>query len=480
MTERNGASGPVLRSAALRDFNALGSIGRPVFDTAPQVRATIRRQLGADIAAMLAIPKVGESGETVNWHAPEEGLVVPWSSATPEEREGLRRRLQEAQARVLAHAETLNRDLAGRSSVPGDFEVYARLLPHVMRIPDESHIYAVNGKPVLTFWGFTRPGGEAADTIAALAAPPASFAPAATATVPPPAPAAPISDTRRLPWWAWLLLLLLLLALLLFGLRTCTPELVPEPLRPALLLAPETADGGTERGTVIVPGTVVAPGGTVVPGQAGATVEPGTSAGAGTQETTPPGADATPPAEDKQDKTADKSEPPTPPDVADKKDADKKDADKKTENGKGADKAEKPSVPPTPAVPPTAQNGKTPLAIPPEAARSGDASFLNGKWTSQSGLMDSRTGLPAIVEYDFKAGQGSVTIRRSDGTVCVGKSSAVMKDGRLVITGVDDPSCDDGSRYGRTRVECRQGNGARAECVGKAGNGQDYSVDMSR
>ena len=470
MTERNGASGPVLRSAALRDFNALGSIGRPVFDTAPQVRATIRRQLGADIAAMLAIPKVGESGETVNWHAPEEGLVVPWSSATPEERDGLRRQLQEARARVLAHAETLGRDLAERS-VSGDFEVYARLLPHVMRIPDESHIYAVNGKPVLTFWGFTRPGGEAADTIAALAAPPAPLAPAAAAAVTPPPPAAPVGGPRRLPWWAWLLLLLLLLALLLFGLRACTPELVPEPLRPVLLLAPEAPDSVTEGGRIAVPGIVVpgtgtAPGAVAVPGQPGAA----TDSGAGTRETTPPGAEVTPPAEDKQDKAADRTEPPTPP-VPE---------DKKGEDGKDADKAETPPVRPTPATPPADRGGKTPLVIPPEAARSGDASFLNGKWTSQSGLMDSRTGLPAIVEYDFKAGQGTVTIRRSDGTVCVGKSSAVMQDGRLVITGADDPSCDDGSRYGRTRVECRQGNGARAECVGKAGNGQDYSVDMNR
>ena len=108
------APGPLLRSARLRDFNALGSVGRPVFASAPQIRATLRRQMGPEIAAMLAIPQIGESGESVDWYAPEGGLVVPWSAATAEEREAMRLALQGAQEKLSAHAETLGAQLAAR------------------------------------------------------------------------------------------------------------------------------------------------------------------------------------------------------------------------------------------------------------------------------------------------------------------------------------------------------------------------------
>ncbi|MBN2751704.1 MAG: hypothetical protein JXQ84_03250, partial [Rhodospirillaceae bacterium] len=129
------------------------------------------------------------------------------------------------------------------------------------------------------------------------------------------------------------------------------------------------------------------------------------------------------------------------------------------------------------ASPPSLEN---PLTIPPEAAKSGDASFLDGKWTSKSGLMDSRTGLPAVVEYDFKGGQGTATIRRSDGTVCVGKSRATVQNGKVVISGVEDPRCGDGSSYARAQVECVQGPDGKAVCSGKSAKGSAYSVDMSR
>jgi len=94
--------------------------------------------------------------------------------------------------------------------------------------------------------------------------------------------------------------------------------------------------------------------------------------------------------------------------------------------------------------------------------------------------MDSRTGLPATVEYDFQGGKGKVTITRGDGTTCVGTSSATMQGGKLVITGKDDPRCSDGSSYGRSTVECTQGATGAAKCSGKPEQGPEYSVDMTR
>ena len=120
------------------------------------------------------------------------------------------------------------------------------------------------------------------------------------------------------------------------------------------------------------------------------------------------------------------------------------------------------------------------ITIPPEAQKSGSTDFLNGTWTSRGGLMDSRTGLPAEVQYDFDGGKGTVTITRPDGTVCKGASTAAMQGGKLVITGQDDPKCNDGSAYARSRVECVPGADGRTRCTGKPSQGPEYSVDMSR
>jgi hypothetical protein len=464
MQGRTTASGPLLRSAGLREYEALGSIGRPVIETAPQLRATLRRQLGEDVAAMLAVPQINESGDAGGWYAPAGALVVPWSAATPEEREAMRGQLQAARLRVLDHGAALAERLRERpaGAVADDFEVYARLLPHVMRIPDDSHIYAVDGKPVLTFWGFADPRAPQADPIRDLM--PAA-APVAAPVSPGVAAAVPAA-ARSWRWLWWLLLPLLGLLLLLFALRACEPALLPEGLRPAL---PDVSLPGVEgRGGVAVPAVPVVPGvgGSsvtvpVVPGGAG-----GADAGAASvvpDAATPPQAEestsdpaAPPPQENPSSATPPQPETPSAPQAEEKNAA-------------------------TPPRPEMQEPGKdTPLAIPPQAAASNDPSFLNGKWKSNSGLMDDRTGLPVVVEHDFKNGKGKTTIRRGDGTVCVGNSTATMQGGKLVIVGDDDPACSDGSRYGRARVECRQGKDGKAVCSGKQANGPDYSVDMRR
>lgn len=462
-------SGPLLRSARLRDFNALGSVGRPVFASAPQIRATLRRQMGAEVAAMLAIPQIGESGESVDWYAPEGGLVVPWSAAAPEEREAMRIALQGAREKLAGHAETLGRQLDARpAATADDFEVYARLLPHVLRIPDENHIYSVDGKPVVTFWGFTAPGLPEADPIRDLM-------PAAVAAAPagPPRVAPPVLDPvpAARPWWRWLLwllLLLLALGLLLWLLRGCAPEVLPPALRPSEVVVPVEPD--RPGGTVVVPGVevpgVVVPGVTV-PGATG--VAPGTA-------TTPEGAPApgvtTPP-------DAAQPVPPEPEAQADRPpqpDAASPDAAQPPPPQPDAQSPQE-TPPPQPGA---SSKPETPLTIPPEAQKSGSTDFLNGTWTSRGGVMDERTGLPVVVQYGFENGKGTVTITRPDGTVCKGGSAARMQGGKLVITGEDAVRCNDGSAYARTDVTCAPGAGGRARCTAKPAQGPEYSVDMGR
>ncbi len=463
-------SGPLLRSARLRDFNALGSVGRPVYASAPQIRATLRRQLGPEVAAMLAIPQIGESGENVDWYAPEGGLVVPWSAAAPEEREAMRVALQGGREKLLAHAETLGAQLDARPqrAAADDFEVYARLLPHVLRIPDESHIYSVDGKPVVTFWGFTAPGLPEADPIRDLIPAAVAAVPAGAPRMPPPV-LDPVPASR--PWWRWLmplLLLLLGLGLLLWLLRGCAPDVLPPALRPAEVLVPVAPDRPGD--TVVVPGVTVP--GVAVPG---VTVPDATGTAPGAA-TTPDGTPApgvtTPP-------DAAQPEPPAPePQGAQPPEGAQEPPPQPGSEGEkpvpppqpGAD-AEKPAAPPQP---------ETPLVIPPEAQKSGSTDFLNGTWTSRGGLMDARTGLPAVVQYGFENGKGTVTITRPDGTVCKGASTAAMQGGRLTITGSEEVRCNDGSAYARTDVTCTPGADGRARCAAKPAEGREYSVDIGR
>ena len=76
-------AGALLRSGSLSDFHPLGAVGKPVYSAASQLRATVRRLYGQDVADLFAIPKRHDQGDVIDWYAPEPGSVVPWSAATP-------------------------------------------------------------------------------------------------------------------------------------------------------------------------------------------------------------------------------------------------------------------------------------------------------------------------------------------------------------------------------------------------------------
>src|SRR6185436_6525686 len=137
-------AGPLLSSEPLQRYRALGLAGDPVWRAARQLRAAITQRLSAEHADLLAIPEVDPSGRRIDWYAPFDGEV---------------RRLADL----------------------GDAERnFARLLRHALTAPGEETLYVVDGKPVMTFWGFS-----------ADAALPGVFLPTAP-PAPPPPPAAAI------------------------------------------------------------------------------------------------------------------------------------------------------------------------------------------------------------------------------------------------------------------------------------------------
>jgi Ca-activated chloride channel family protein len=191
----------LLSSGELRHYRPLGAVGMPVYTVASQLRAAIARQLGARHAEVLAAPQLNENGTRIDWYAGFSGPVVPWSAASEEERRAAQAQMDETLAVLRDRAAALIATSTGES------QVFARQLALAASYPELDCIFLVDGRPVLTFWGF-----------APLQATPA---PAVDHQPPqPPVRAAPVAATRRSRRWMALMLLPLLLLPLLF-LKNC-------------------------------------------------------------------------------------------------------------------------------------------------------------------------------------------------------------------------------------------------------------------
>ncbi|MBB6212246.1 SrfA family protein [Novispirillum itersonii] len=474
MSGRPTVAGPLLRTGMLRDFNALGSVGSPVFASAPQLRATIRRQLGEDVAALMAIPQINERGDTIDWYAEKGAMVVPWSSASFEEKQEALPLLQAARDKLQARAAQLAENLSKVTAPSKDQEVFIRLLPFGLQIPDDSHIYLVDGAPVVTFWGFTHiNAASTADTIRDLVltrpvAPPPPPPPAAV--VPP-----PVVEEPRRPWWRWLLWLLpllLLLLLLLFLLRGCaTPVVLDLPGIGPVTLGPEPE----KKPELPVDPKKVVPG-MVLPGAVPGTVIPGVGV-VGPDGTVQADPKVTAPELMPEAKKPDAVLPPVKPEPKPEAKPDPKPEVKPEQ---------KPVEPKKPEVPPQAeqkpvdpkkpgQEPLKPLVLPPDAGTNGNMDFLNGKWRSRTGLVDSATGLPVEMEYTFENGKGTAAVTRHDGTVCKAPAQASMQGKQMQID-LQDAVCPDGGGFGKAKVDCVPGADGRASCKGTNADGTKFDV----
>ena len=89
-------AGSLLVSGNPQHYKAIGEGGQPVYAVAFQLREAIRLKAGASTANCLGIPQSNQHGSMVDWYAPVEGDVVPWSAASSQEREYALARLDAA------------------------------------------------------------------------------------------------------------------------------------------------------------------------------------------------------------------------------------------------------------------------------------------------------------------------------------------------------------------------------------------------
>ena len=149
----------LLRSGNLDDFQAVGGGGQAVFESALQIREALRLRKQQAIVDCLAIPQVNDSGDRVDWYSPVEGSVTSWKAADEDDRYRALRYLEN----TLASVESLSKKCL--QSPKTAQQLFGSLLSKAFQFPGENFLFLVDGKPVISFWGFVNLNENARDDV---------------------------------------------------------------------------------------------------------------------------------------------------------------------------------------------------------------------------------------------------------------------------------------------------------------------------
>jgi hypothetical protein len=477
------AAGPLLVSEPLQRYRALGLAGDPVWRAAGQLRAAIAARLSREHAELLAVPEAEPSGRTIDWYAPFDGDVKRLGELGETERREMLDRVHRLHGEIAGLATQM--EAVERSNAERNF---ARLLRQALTAPGEETLYVVDGRPVMTFWGFIADAALPGVFLPSLppavaprvAAPPVSRPEAVMAS----APALAAVAAPRTVWWQWLLLgvvLMLILALLAWLVRPYLPRIEPyieaeareralgfavrQPMelqqtRVATLahdneeLRLELArltDELSRRGGDCAAG-VIGPGGVIVGSVGGPPIERGAGPDLGVA--------ANDPAQDTKD--------PNKPGAkgADVKGPDAQNKDAAARNDAGNNKKDEPK----------------PMVVPPEAKQKQDLAFLKGDWRSRTGLATATGEKDLRPNYTLDdKGKGKVSFTQKNGATCEAPAEARWDGTKLVIEEKSNPRCSDGKTYARNTVNCEIGPDGAAQCKGsQPGDPRSYKVQIGR
>lgn len=500
-------AGPLLVSEPLQRYRALGLAGDPVWRAARQLRAAIAQRLSREHADLLAVPEVDPSGRRIDWYAPFDGAVRRLADLGDGERAAVTAAVHRLHADLAALADSM--EAPQRSGAERNF---ARLLRDALTAPGEETLYIVDGKPVMTFWGFSADAALPGAFLPSASVPiPAATAgmPAAMGAVPPPARTAPAAVMASAPavaavagpegrstWWQWLLLalvLLLLLAGFAWLLRPYLPHLEPrleaeareralafsvrqpvelqnvrlatlqqdnENLRLefARLTDELSRKGGDCAAGVLVPGGVVGMvnGAPIERGPAVDDKDAGVNVASRTEEKGPN-------AKDPNAKGADANLP----------DKNAKGDENRGPNGPDKSMADKNQA---------KKDEPKPMVVPPDARQKQELGFLKGDWRSRTGLATATGEKDIRPSYTLDdKGKGKVSFAQKNGATCEAPAEARWDNGKLVIEEKSNPRCTDGRTYARNTVNCEIDKDGVAQCKGsQPGDKRSYTVQIGR
>ncbi|MCT4703797.1 SrfA family protein [Enterobacteriaceae bacterium H20N1] len=433
----------LLRSGCLDDFLALGENGQAVFDSALQIRETLRLRKLYAVADSLAIPQPNDEGDRVDWYAPFEGSVLSWAAASDEQRKKALRYLDNCQANVATLIQRCQQ--AEKTAI----QLFGSLLANTLQFPGSQHVYLVDGKPVITFWGFVNLNqGAREDVLDCLRVvdvpePRIEFIPEPTlpeiASVVADKPAAVKAIVLSEPDEPLV--------------YTAQPRVVPEPemIIAEAVPAPQPPAAKAKSRLWLLPVAAAALALIATPVAykflATSAVQPLAVAKAA-PEPQPIEPAVIQPLDSAPAAAVEKSTLPL------------------TEAAVAAPSAPEPAVEQAPAA--ASAVAKNALVLPADALKIGSTKFLNGAWRVMIDVKDPITGKPPTLRYQIANNKGSARLVHGDNVVCkVDVFSGLQSSGTLMIKTRGSARCSDGSRYPMPEISCKPGDNGVAECSGR-------------
>lgn len=420
----------LLRSGSLDDFQAVGGGGQTVFHSALQVRETLRLRKQNALVECLAIPQLNDDGDRVDWYSPIDGVATSWKAAD----ETLRTRALHYLEGLQESARTLSKKCLQSDKTAQ--QLFGALLDKSLQFPGENHLFLVDGKPVISFWGFVNlnegaredvfdclryvePEPPQAPTIAevplveepepAVVTFSEADAPLISANEPlinaytlpveepeePQAPAEPVmpmaAARKRRPRWLWGLPIAAAVAAVAVAVPMMIPTTQAES-EPVVQTADVPAIPQAPAMPVLIAGLPLH--------QASVKAEPVVK------------------------------------------------------------EEEKPVV--------IAVIPKDALVMDADQMRAGTTRFLNGNWRAQMDISDAHTGKAPSLRYQIQNNKGTVRLVREGNIVCkAAVFSGLHQNGELMIKSRGNAQCSDGARYPLPEISCKPGNSNVAVCTAR-------------
>ncbi|MBB1200785.1 ssrAB-activated protein [Enterobacteriaceae bacterium 89] len=423
----------LLRSGQLDDFQAVGGGGQAVFASALQIRETLRLRKQQALVACLAIPQVNDDGDRVDWYSPVEGEVISWKAADDDQRYQALHQLETMADGALSLARKC------QQSEKTAQQLFGALLEKALQFPGENHVFLVDGKPVITFWGFVNLNESAREEIFGCLQ--TTSVPATLQTLveePPESEAATITLSHA---DEPLLAAPLDLTLYQQAEEQIEPEQAEEPV--AEVIAPVELPVKKARRFPLWSLPVAA---VIVAAVATPLLWPRQTTSA---EPVAPQVAVQPAVEKPSAPSLPELNPTLPLHLA---------------SVTPAAKEEKPE--PAPVM--IAAIPKDALVMDADQMRAGTTKFLNGSWRVLVNAKDPVSGKALTLRYQILNNKGNVRLVQGANVVCKAEIfSGLHQNGELMIKNRGHARCSDGSRYPMPEISCKAGTSDVAECTGR-------------
>ncbi|MFB1422920.1 SrfA family protein [Citrobacter freundii] len=421
----------LLRSGNLDDYQAVGGGGQAVFDSALQIRETLRLRKQQAMVDCLAIPQINDNGDRVDWYSPIEGKAVAWKAADEEARFRALRYL----GSTLENAAALSRKSlqSGKTSL----QLFGSLLEKAIQFPGENHVFLVDGKPVITFWGFVNLNENPRDDVLDCLR---------LADIPPVVTVAEPEQEEEIPpgiTFAEADAPLLTPVVELAKRAEPEPEPEPEPQPPVIVNEPEvTPPLAQEKPARRLPLWSLPVAAVIIAAIVGPLLWK--------QQTTQP----VPAAAAVEVAKIDMAPLPALASALPLHRAEVTPAAKK----------EKPVEGPVviAAIP------KDALVMDANQMKAGTTRFLNGNWRVMVDVKDPVSGKAPSLRYQIQANKGTARVVHGDNIVCRAEIfSGLHQSGELMIKSRGNARCTDGSRYPMPEITCKAGTNDVAACTAR-------------